>query len=317
MKGLAMRLDTLAVAVRTICLTLVAVTTAWPAAHPAAANPIEMKKISWDVGTYTSEDGSGDVTYKDAHLKLATTGTFLNNPAPTVEKDGFTNAPPPQIINMPGPGDDCLIMTWDVGADPALTGKHHLGGTFSFDTNGNPLANDVKVAEAYLTGATVPALGITAELARLDVPGPTGFRERRTKSVDWEFLNDFPVGSPDITYSDVMFFKTATEPALSDLTAVNFPSLGATFLQAEPDFVLPGAGPDALAGHFVHVLGVDAPEWIIATYTTSWVDPGLSAAAGKDVTVSVNQWAANLVVPEPSSLWLLIGAWPVVTRRRR
>ncbi len=299
---------------RVICRFVAAVVVGLLSAAALAA-PIKEVKINWEVGTYTTNLGTGDVTYKDAHLKLATRGTILTTPAPTLENNGFTNGQH-NVVNVPGPGDDTLTIDWNVGGNPPLVGKHHLGGTFSYDTNGNPLVNDVKILEAFLTGATAPGIGITGELARLDVPGPTGFRDKRSNSVDWEFLNNFPIGSPAITYSNIEFYKTAAEPALSDLTAANFPSLGATFLQSEPDFVLPGGGPGALSGHFVHVTGVDVPEWIIAVYTTSWVDPVLSTAAGSPVTLSVDQWAATNVVPEPATLAALLILLPAVRRRR-
>jgi hypothetical protein len=269
-------------------------------------------KFNWEVGTYTTNQGTGDVTFKDAHLKLATRGDIVAVPPPTVSNGGFANSN--QQV-QPGNPEDVMTIDWNVGGGPPLVGEHHLGATLSFDNLGKAWA-DVKVLEAYLTGASAPGIGIISELQRLDMPGPTGLRDARKHSVDWEFLNSFPSGSPAITFSDIEFYKTSIEPPLAALNAALFPGLVKTFLQTEPDFLL-GAG----GSHFVYLPGVDAPEWLMATFTTSWLDPVLSALAHEPVNVTVRQWVATQIaqetIPEPATLALLGAGLLALARRRR
>ena len=82
----------------------------------AAIRPV---KLNWEFGKYTSESGTGDIHYKDAHLVVATSGTVQDAPAPTTTNNGFANGGASVTHGIP---DDSITMDWNVGGGAALVG---------------------------------------------------------------------------------------------------------------------------------------------------------------------------------------------------
>ncbi|MAE62061.1 MAG: hypothetical protein CMJ49_11975 [Planctomycetaceae bacterium] len=281
---------------RTILSVLVLFMSCGLLAERAAGTEVKVK-MNWDVGTFVQDGITWNLTYRDAHLQLRTTGLIPDSPAPTTVNGDFDNGAGTITHGDP---DDVLDINWSQDAgSPAVSGKTHLGATFNVDDVFGVFSTKVRVASATLTGVTGTSTHGTFSNPTLPVPGPTSFSYKRVGSVLWNFTLDDPSIPGPVTFSNVDFYKTATEPPIGALTAGTFGALPKTFLQTETDFSLGFGGLNS-----VHVAGVDAPEWIIVNYTTSWVDPGLTAALGGafPVTVSVDNWVAGEVIPAPPAV---------------
>ena len=206
-----------------------------------------------------------------------------------------------------------LEVDWDSGlTGPRPSGQTHCGVAFNVwtSTYGSEGARPI-VRDLHLTNASCPGVGIVTP-RNWAIPKPTP-SWRPANSAVWTFRIDYPAITGPVQFTKVSFYKTLVEPELSDLTAVNFPSLLKTDLWNEPDFAL---SPGTV--HTVTVPNVDQPEWIIAYYETSFHDPILSGMAGMDVITELRTWAAGTLVPEPATLSLLaIGTLTVLRRHRK
>ncbi|MAE61047.1 MAG: hypothetical protein CMJ49_06790 [Planctomycetaceae bacterium] len=258
---------------------------------PAAEAKIVTVKMNWDVGTYTMSNSgtTQSLAYKDAHIELATTGWFEDGTVSTAN-NGFGSASSSITHGHP---DDTMTIDWAVNPGAQLNGRHHIGAEFKMDTLGFTDAA-VRVKNSTLTDVVLPSTGGTST-PELSVPGPAGFKYK-PGSVNWEFRADDVFITGPITFTNVAFYKTNTEPALSDLDAVNFPPLPKAFLQLEPDFLL-----NAGQTHLVSVPGAIPADWLLITYTSSWVDPWLSQQVGEPAVVDVNTWVAAQMIPIPSA----------------
>jgi len=266
-----------------------------PPAH-AANVPV---KMSWTIGKYKLGETEYNITYRDAHIEVCTAGNILDFTPASIKLGGFSNSSSTPTLGDP---DDCITVDWTLNpGEDSLSGEHTVGFEFTYDNLGGKIPKDHRVVTANVTGVSIPDLGIH-NLNQLPVAGPNGFRDERAHSANFWLKND-SVGLPATDISNLAFYRSPVEPSVGDLTAAGLVSLGAIFLQSEPDFSLPNESE-----HFVHVLGVDAGDWLIARYRSTRVDPTVSAIAGQPVSLIVDTYLATQVVPEPSTLVLAVSA---------
>ena len=268
------------------------------ASAPEAGAKFIKTKINWDVGQLKVPGATHDLVYEDAHLKVTTEGRFEDGgdpdrpPAPDVE-DGAFGSSTVGIDHKPLGQPDEMTIDWQATPGHAVAGRTHIGAEVYVSDLGNwttPVDVTLKVVGHSLTNVTCPGLGGTST-PEMDMPKPT--IKYYPGSIHWEFAIDNPWLTSSVTFSNINFYKTSTEPALSDLTAVNFPPLPKTFLQSEPSFSL--VYPQF---HPILIAGADEWDWLLAEYTTRWVDPWWTTQVGMPVTVEVNTWVAVTTLPQ-------------------
>lgn len=283
---------------------------------PARAE-VTWTKLNWDVGVvkyYPDPNfppAKHDLTYRDAHVEIQVAAyvEYEGPNKPQTMNGGFAPATP--AVTPDGQGNTFVSVDWGL-ADPnhPVVGASHIGVGFEVDTlSKNPMDCRPKIIAASLTGVSCPSLGIVdANIALpLTTPGSSPHGSAQVR-----FANENILITGPMNYRNVDFYKTSIEPALSDLTAVNFPSLDKTWLSSVPDFVLlPGESRDFI------VPNVDPPEWLISYYETDWLDPVLSGLAGGAVYTEVYTWWAGPMVPEPVGMVLLAVGGLALLRRRR
>lgn len=289
----------------TVCLMLI---------QTASAAPTYTAKINWDFGTVKAGGVTHNIHYKDAHLVVDTLGLIEEDEDEIEIMNGEFYQSTPTIGSHQEGGNLYSRVEIDWDADPVhgATGQTHCGVAFNVwtSTYGPDGARPI-VRDLHLTNATCPGIGIVTP-QDWAIPKPTPSWQPANSAI-WTFRMDYPAITGPVQFTNVSFYKTLAEPALSDLTAVNFPLLSKTFLMSEADFSLNPGGM-----HSVTVPNVDQPEWIIAYYETNYLDPILSGMAGMDVITELHTWAAGTLVPEPATLSLLaVGGLAVLRRRRK
>jgi hypothetical protein len=245
-------------------------------------------KMNWDIG----QQNGFTLTYNDAHITIASKG-IISPPSQ------FVNGPfsVPNSTVTPGVPDDTLQVDW--AAKNPVTGKSHIGVGFNLDNLDQK--NDVRVISATLTGVsgTAPGGGSFSTPEPLSIPGPPSIMYGKSNSAAVTLSISDPSIIAPVEFSSVEFFKSAVEPSLESLNAVDFGAVPKDFLLAVSSFVLtPGSTMD------IEVPGIAATDWLLAQYTTSWIDPTLSGLLGVPIPMSVDTWFAGQLVPEPSTFIL-------------
>ncbi|MBI3837451.1 MAG: hypothetical protein HY288_05910 [Planctomycetia bacterium] len=269
-------------------------------------------KANWDVGTANMGGQHFTLTYRDAHVTIASRNFIEAIPAPTTANNGFDNGNATVQHGFP---DDTLTVDWMLNAaTPSLTGTHHIGVDFQLDNTVGGGTTDVRVTNAQLTNVSgsVEGGGGFETVPSMPLPGPPSITYGPVHSADVTLSLDNPALTAPVMFSGVTFYSSGVEPALTDLTAANFGGVVKTLELSAADFTLPPGGSMDLV-----VPNVAVGQWLIGAYTTSWDDPLASSLMGAPVTTTVDTWFAGQVVPEPSSwLHLVVGTAGVVVMAR-
>lgn len=288
------------------------------AATPAAAQhqPVDMWcKMNWDAGSVRIGGVTYNLTYKDAHVTIATKGIIEDeDPAPRTADGGFSKPTPNVHIDPADPNYHLMTIDWSGDQVHGVTGMNHIGfGCQIWTSSYGQAGAKPEIRSATLTNVTCPAVGYERDSLGLGAPVP--FSWEPVNSANCQFsIYDMSVSPINpVFFRNMSFYKTSVEPPLEDLNDANFPSLPKTWLQNEPDFALAYGQV-----HPVTVQNVDAPEWLLCYYETEWAEPTISAWVGQDVFVQVRTWVAGELVPEPAALTLLaLGGLALLRRRRR
>ena len=250
-------------------------------------------KMNWDAGEVKIQGATYHLRYEDAHIVIDTLGLIEEDDPPITTSDGEFDASTHGVTGVDVDGQTYHRLTVDWEADPihGVTGASHWGVEFQVWTSSYTSGEAAPIIrEAKMTGITCEALGIT-DPETWDLPAPTTNTWDRANSAEWVFSIDNVNLLGPMTFRNVSFYKTDTEPALSDLTAVNFPPLPKTHLLDIPDFVL---SPGLVFP--VTVPDVDVPEWIMCYYETEYRDPLLSAWVGNDAFLTMRVWVAGQMI---------------------
>ena len=282
--------------------------------------PIYQCKLTWEAGVLRVAGGVYNMKYRDAHLEIYTRGIVQQGHAGNSTEDGSFGAATPVYGDTLYNGyvHDTITVDWQVpdGADP-IDGSHTVGLSFAVeDITVPPNSARPIVKKSTLTGVSVssPTLSFTDET--ITVPGPVTSEWKKVNPVSWTFSLDDPNIQTPMNFQNVNFYRTELEPALSDLSSLNFPSLAKTLLHTEPDFILDPVG--GMTTHTVTGLTADLGDWVIVTYTSTYDELILSGMAGSPVSIDVKTWQAGLVIPEPATMGLLaMGSLALLRRRKK
>jgi hypothetical protein len=270
-------------------------------------------KMNWDVGLvkFCPDEGFPDtrnLTYQDAHVEIQVAAFIEDKDPPPQTADGGFDTPTPKVT-WDDQGNNVLTVDWKVAdQNKPVVGVSHIGVGFQVDTLGkNSMDCAPKILHASLTGVTCESLGMTTPHDTAMPVITPGWAPYNSALVRFAHENASVTGA--ISFYNIDFYKCSAEPALSDLTAVNFPSLAKTWLSRESDFVLqPGESRDII------VPDVDSPEWLLSYYETDCLDTAFLVPGS--VYTEAHVWTAGQMVPEPGVMSLLALGGLALLRRK-